>query len=222
VMHKALGHDQGAWLRRQLVAAIRSLASVTYHGALSAALARWYATMVAPTAIAVYLRNTRAVLWPQGRWKAEAAPPRPPGQLWWEKEEALAQLLALVPASAASVLGDADLSGALYRIWLLLQSPALLRSFIFSLADLLLSRLFPDAAQGLWGRQRLERHYGTQWGVAVERAARDARRTASDFAASAASPAHRPTPISAPPPQAFGSSGPGTPTDAFIRTPLAE
>ena len=108
-----------------------------------------------PELVARALRWVRGVVWPEGVLLTPAPPPT-------DDERAAQAAVVFVflrdsaPGALTSIVGVAPAEHAALKVYEFLQNPVLLRSFAYSLLDLIIIEAFPDLQFTLDGTSHLK------------------------------------------------------------------
>lgn len=136
--------ESHSWMRRQMVAMIRSMARLMYTGNIGMRLMSMYEEFFCAEEMADWVRMLRTdILWPNSVFRTPP-PPVPHAQLWLNRRAMRVTFQNMVPHALASVLGRDNVTASACKLFDMVQIPILARSLAYTLFDLLLLRLFPD------------------------------------------------------------------------------
>ena len=134
--------DRTAWWRRNVIGVTRSLLRFTIHGTLFRAVRRGLTYVLAPAQLQWVLEWAKDLLWPDGQL-FEASPDRSDAEKEANREEARRRLVGQLPSALISLIGKEAAASGCYNVHEFTQAPILVRSLVYTILDLLLTRLFP-------------------------------------------------------------------------------
>jgi hypothetical protein len=135
-------HSRG-WMRRQLVGITRTMFRYFFSGSAAITLQSAYSTVISAEQCAFYVQMIRdEILWPNGVWKTPG-PIKTWEEVWAYRLSTQQLFIESMPAGVSSLLGKEASDGGMLKLHSFLQVPALSRSLLYTLLDLLLLRLFP-------------------------------------------------------------------------------